>query len=59
MATQKTGQPSQFSVDIEIYSIRHFFVINFQRMAKHQLHLKTKIVLKNMFLQKSQNTVYE
>lgn len=50
MATQERGHSNQPRVDSEIYSNRYFFVIHFQRIAKHQLHFKTKIVFKNIFL---------
>lgn len=53
MATRKNGRSSQSSVDTEIYSIRHFFIINFQMIAKQQLHLNTEILAKNVFLQRA------
>lgn len=52
MATQKTGHSSQSSVSIEKHPVR-YFVINFQGIAKYQLHLKAEILPKTIFLQRA------
>ena len=45
MASWKQGPFRQSSDDTEIDAIRHFFIINVQRIAKYQLHLKTEILI--------------